>query len=141
MDRRTCKLSRSGEGLWRCKVFLAATFLTAVLFLVGARGAAGPEDALLLGAGFGEIGWLCITTFFKGGMPLQKRTTGAGGTNAKGEPSAFVGAGPSCCCEETEQGYKNNCRPFEGGLRVVAPVLRGYHIQHRVVSTTVPELS
>ena len=103
MDRRTRGLSGAGEGLRRSKSFRAATFLTVVLFLVGARGAAGPEDALLLGAGFGEIGWLCITTFVKGGMPLQKRTTGAGGTNVKGEPSAFVGAGPSCCCEKTEQ--------------------------------------
>ena len=141
MDRRTRGLSGAGEGLWRSKSVRAATFLTGVLFLVGARGAAGPEDVLLLRADLSVIGWLCITTFVKGGMPLQKRTTGAGGTNAKGEPSAFVGAGPSCCCKETEQGYKNNCRTFEGRLRVVVPVLRGYHIQHRVVSAMVPELS
>ena len=47
--------------------FLAATFLTAFLTWVEARGATDPEDALLLGADFGEIGWLCIMTFFKGG--------------------------------------------------------------------------
>lgn len=88
MDQRTCKLSGSGEGLLRFKVFLMATFLTAVLALVEARGAAGPEDTLLLEADFGEIGWLCITTFFKGGEFLQKRTIGAGGKNSKGEPSA-----------------------------------------------------
>jgi hypothetical protein len=109
--------------------------------LVGTRGAAGPEDALLLEADFGEIGWLCITTFFKGGELLQKRTTGAGGMNSKGEPSLFVGAGPSCCYKDTEQGYKNHCKPLQENLRVVVPVLRGYHIQHRVVSATVPELS
>jgi hypothetical protein len=33
-----------------------ATFLTAVLILAEARGAAGPEAALLLEADFGEIG-------------------------------------------------------------------------------------
>ena len=50
---------------------LAATFLTVVLALVGARGAADPEDTLLLEADFGEIGWLCITTVFMDGAFLQ----------------------------------------------------------------------
>ena len=71
MDRRTCELSWSGEGLRRFRVFLAATFLTVVLALVGARGAADPEDTLLLEADFGEIGWLCITTCFMDGAFLQ----------------------------------------------------------------------
>jgi hypothetical protein len=97
MDQLTCKLSWAGVGFWRFKVFLAATFLTAVLALAEARGAAGLEDALLLEADFGEIGWPCITTFFKGGEFLQKRTTGAGGRNLKGEPSSCTGSGPSCC--------------------------------------------
>jgi len=48
-----------------------ATFLTVVLALVWARGAAGSEAALILEADFGEIGWLCITTFFRGGVFLQ----------------------------------------------------------------------
>jgi hypothetical protein len=129
MDQRTCELS--GEGLRRFKVFLATTFLTAVLVLVGTREAANSgvallleadfgeigwfgitteaansEVALLLEADFGEIGWFCITTFFKGGEFLQKRTTGAGGKDSKGEPSSFVGSGPSCCCKETEQVIK-----------------------------------
>ena len=43
MNQRTCELS--GEGLWRLKVFLATTFLTAVLVLVGTRETAGPEVA------------------------------------------------------------------------------------------------
>ena len=51
--------------MWRLKVFLAATFLTAVL--AEARGAAGLEDTPLLEADLGKIGWLCITTFFKNG--------------------------------------------------------------------------
>ena len=104
MNQRTCELS--GEGLRRLKVFLATTFLTAVLVLVGTREAADPEVAWLLEADFGDIGWFCITTFFKGGEFLQKRTTGAGGKNSKGEPSSFVGSGPSCCCKETEQVIK-----------------------------------
>jgi hypothetical protein len=101
MHRHTCELS--GEGLRRFKVFLATTFLTAVLVLVGTREAATSGVALLLEADFGEIGWFCITTFFRGGEFLQKRTTGAGGKNSKGEPSSFVGSGPSCCCRETGQ--------------------------------------
>ena len=109
-----------------------------VLALVGARGAAGPEDSLLLEADFAEIGWLCITTFFKGGELLHKRTVGAGGVNSKGEPSSFVGSGPSYCCKETEQGYKLIVNRHK--TRVVVPVLRGYHIQHPVVSATVLEL-
>ena len=104
MNQRTCELS--GEGLRRLKVFLATIFLTAVLVLVGTREVADPEVAWLLEADFGEIGWFCITTFFKGGEFLQKRTIGAGGKNSKGEPSSFVGSGPSCCCKETEQVIK-----------------------------------
>ena len=56
MDQHTCKLSWSGEGFRRFKVFLVATFLTAVLALVGARGATGPDETLLLEADSGEIG-------------------------------------------------------------------------------------
>jgi hypothetical protein len=97
VNQRTCRLLWSGEGLWHVRVFLAATFLTAVLALVGARGATAPEDSLLLKADFGVIGWLCITTFLKGGEFLQKRTTGAVGMNSKGVPSSCVGSGPSCC--------------------------------------------
>jgi hypothetical protein len=63
MNQRTCELS--GEGLWCLKVFLAATFLTDILVLVGTREAADPEVAWLLEADFGEIGWCCITTFFQ----------------------------------------------------------------------------
>jgi hypothetical protein len=99
----TCKLAWTGA--LRFRVFLAATFLTTFLTWIEARGATGPEDALSLGADFGEIGWLCIMTFFKGGELWQKRTTGAGGRNLKGEPSACVGSGPSCCCQEIESGY------------------------------------
>ena len=144
INQRTCELSLSGEGLRRFRGFLAATFLTVVLCLVGTRGAAGPEDALLLEADFGEIGWLCIKTFFKGGEPLPKRTTGAAGKYVKGEPSACLGVGPFCCCKETEQNYKNHCKPLQKicnhfkETRVIVPVLRGRHIQHRVAS--VPSL-
>jgi hypothetical protein len=140
MDQRTCELS--GEGLRRLKVFLAATFLTTVLVLVGTREAADPEVAWLLEADCGDIGWFCITTFFKGGEFLQKRTTGAGGKNSKGEPSPCVGSGPSCCCKKTERVIRRIvCELHQENLQVVVPVLRGYHIQHRAVPATVPELS
>jgi hypothetical protein len=106
IEQLTYKLSGAGAGFLPFKVFLAATFLTVVLALTEARGAAGPEESLLLGADFIGIGWLCITTFLKGGEFLQKRTTGAGGRNLKGDPSSLTGSGPSCCCKETEQDYK-----------------------------------
>ena len=137
MDQRTCELS--GEGLRRLRVFLAATFLTIVLVLVGTREAADPEVAWILEADCGDIGWFCITTFLKGGEFLQKRTTGAGGKNSKGEPSLCVGSGPSCCCKKTEQVII--CELHQENLQVVVPVLRGYHIQHRAVPATVPELA
>jgi hypothetical protein len=65
MVRLTCELAWA--GVLRVRVFLTATFLTAVLARVEARGATGPKDALLLGADFGEIGWPSIITFFRGG--------------------------------------------------------------------------
>jgi hypothetical protein len=101
MNQHTCELS--GEGLRRLKILLAANFFTPVLVLVGTREAAGSEVDPLLEADFGEIGCFCIKTFFRGGEFLQKRTTGAGGKNSKGEPSSFTGSGPSSCCEEFEQ--------------------------------------
>ena len=73
VNQRTCELS--GEGLRFLTVFLATTFLTAVLVLVGTRGVADPEVALFLEADCGAIGWFCSTTFFRGGEFLQKRTT------------------------------------------------------------------
>src|SRR4051812_22091939 len=115
------------------------TFLTVLL---RARGAAGPGDPPLLEADLSEIGWLCIITFFKGGEFLQKRTTGAGGKNSKGEPSSCVGSGPSCCCKETERVIRRVIYELhQENLQVMVPVLWGYHIQHRAVSATVPELS
>src|SRR3954467_958188 len=101
MGQPTCELS--GEGLRRLKVFLAATFLVVVLVLVGTRGATGAEIPCFLEADWGVIGCFCIMTFFRGGEFWQKRTTGAGGKNSKGEPSLCVGSGPSCCCRNTEQ--------------------------------------
>src|SRR4051812_20265842 len=83
------------------------TFFTAFL---RARGAAGPGDTPLLKADLEEVGWLCIITFFRGGEFLQKRTTGAGGKNSKGEPSSCVGSGPSCCCRKTEQDFEGRCK-------------------------------
>src|SRR3954468_13890690 len=108
MRWHTCNLSWSGgEGLRRFKVFWMVTFLTVLL---RARGAAGPGDTSLLEADLGEIGWLCIITFFRGVEFLQKRTTGAAGKNSKGEPSSCVGSGPSCCCRKTEQDSEDHCK-------------------------------
>jgi hypothetical protein len=110
----TCKLSWTGA--LRFKVFLAATFLNAFLAWVEARGATGPEDALFLEADFGEIGWPCIMTCFRDGEFRQKSTTGAGGRNVKGEPSACLGSGPSCSCREIEPRFQttimNNHKKF-----------------------------
>ena len=140
MDQPTCELS--GEGLRRLKVFLAATFLTIVLVLVGTRGAADLGVAWFLEADCGVIGWFCIMTFFKGGEFLQKRTTGAGGKNSKGEPSLCVGSGPSCCCKEKEWVSRRIiCELHQENLQVVVPVPRGCHSQRRAVSAMVPELS
>src|SRR3954469_12392351 len=140
MGQPTCELS--GEGLRRLKVFLAATFLVVVLVLVGTRGATGAEIPCFLEADWGVIGCFCIMTFFRGGEFLQKRTTGAGGKNSKGEPSLCVGSGPSCCCKGKEWISKRiNCRLHQENLQVVVPVPRGCHSQHRAVSTTVPEPS
>ena len=140
MDQPTCELS--GEGLRRLKVFLAATFLTIVLVLVGTREVADLEVAWFLEADCGDIGWFCVTTFFKGGEFLQKRTTGAGGKNSKGEPSSCVGSGPSCCCKETERVIRRIIWELhQENLQVIVPVLWGYHSQHRAIPVMVPELS
>jgi hypothetical protein len=104
----TCEPSSAGVGLWRFRVFLAATFLTAVLALTEARGAADLVDTLLFEADLGVIGWLCITTFFKDGEILQKRTTGAVGRNLKGEPSSPTGSGPTCCCKEMKGHHRQS---------------------------------
>jgi hypothetical protein len=88
-----------------------------------------------LEADFGEIGWLCITTFFKGGEFLQKRTTGAGGRNLKGEPSSCTGSGPSCCCRQTEQGYNHHCEPLQENLQENLSLLWSRTKEHRVDSS------
>ena len=65
-----------GEG---CAVFLMTRLVKIFLFLVGTRGAALPENCLRLEADWGESGRTVIITFFIGGDPLQKRTSGADG--------------------------------------------------------------
>ena len=67
------------------------------------RGQLVQKLLFFLEADFGEIGWFCIITFFRGGLFLQKRTTGAVGRNSKDEPSAFLGSGPSCCCRRKDK--------------------------------------
>jgi hypothetical protein len=51
------------------------------------------------------LGWICITLFKGGGAFLPKRTTGATARKQKGDPSSFIGSGPSSRC-----GNKNGFR-------------------------------
>ena len=90
-----------GEG---CAVFLMTRLVKIFLFLVGTRGAALPENCLRLEADWGESGRTVIITFFIGGDPLQKRTSGADGRKWNGSPLFVMGSGPSCCCKQGEQG-------------------------------------
>jgi hypothetical protein len=48
------------------------------------------------------LGWICMMLFEVGGAFLLKRTTGAIGENRKGNPSSFVGSGPSSCYRNTK---------------------------------------
>ena len=86
-----------GEG---CAVFLMTRLVKIFLFLVGTRGAALPENCLCLDANWGESGRIVIITFFIGGDPLQKRTSGADGRKWNGSPLLAIGSGPSFCCKQ-----------------------------------------
>ena len=88
-----------GEG---CVVFLMTRLVKIFLFLVGTRGAAPPENCLRLEADWGESGRTVIITFFIGGDPLQKRTSGADGRKWNGSPLLATGSGPSCCCKQCQ---------------------------------------
>jgi hypothetical protein len=44
--------------------------------------------------------------FEGGGAFLPKRTTGVIGEKRKGDPSSFVGSGPSSCCRNERQNQK-----------------------------------
>ena len=86
-----------GEG---CADFLMTRLVKIFLFLVGTRGAALPENCLRLEADWGASGWTVIITFFIGGDPLQKRTSGADERKWNGSPLLATGSGPSCCCNQ-----------------------------------------
>ena len=88
-----------GEG---GAVFLMTRLVKIFLFLVGTRGAAPPEDCLRLEADRGESGRTVIITFFIGGDPLLKRTSGADGRKWNGSPLLATGYGPSCCCKQCQ---------------------------------------
>ena len=90
-----------GEG---CVVFLMTRLVKIFLFLVGTQGAAVPEVCLRLVADWGESGRTIIITFFIGGDPLQKRTSGADGRKWNDSLLFVMGSGPSCCCKQGEQG-------------------------------------
>jgi hypothetical protein len=48
--------------------------------------------------------------FEGGGAFLPKRTTGAIGKKQKGDPSSFIGSGPSSCCRNKERNQKGSIK-------------------------------
>jgi hypothetical protein len=69
-------------------------------------GAATSKDCFCLGVNFVVPGWIRMIPFDGGGAFLPKRTTGATGENWKGEPSSFLGSGPSSCCRKSKWSQK-----------------------------------
>jgi hypothetical protein len=91
----TTGISGLGEdGATSFQIFLTRIFLV----LARAQGATASEDCFRLGVSFAVLGWICMMLFEGGGMFLPKRTIGAIGKKQKGDPSSFVGSGPSSCC-------------------------------------------
>ena len=90
-----------------CAVFLMIRRVKIFLFLVGTWGAALPEVCLRLEADWGESGWTVIITFFIGGDPLQKSTSGAMGRKWNGSPLLVTGSGPSCCYNQDDQNWSS----------------------------------
>jgi hypothetical protein len=90
----TTGISGIGEdGATSFRIFLTRIFR----ILAQARGATASEDCFRLGVSFAVLGWICMMLFEGGGTFLPKRTTGAIGKKKKGDPSSFVGSGPSSC--------------------------------------------
>ena len=56
-----------------------------------------------LGSWQGQVWLNRHITFFIGGDPLQKSTSGAVGRKWNGSPVLVVGSEPSCCCWQDEQ--------------------------------------
>jgi hypothetical protein len=90
------------DGAVSFRTFLTRTFLV----LARARGAAASEDCFRLGVSFAVLGWICMMLFEGGGAFLPKRTTGAISEKRKGDPSSFIGSGPSSCCRNGKQNQK-----------------------------------
>ena len=78
--------------------FLMTRLVIIFLFLVKTWGATLAEVCLRLEADWSKSGWTVIITFFIGGDPLQKSTSGAVGRKWNGSPVLVIGSGPSCCC-------------------------------------------
>jgi hypothetical protein len=87
------------DGAVSFRTFLTRTFLV----LARTRGAEASEDCFRLGVSFAVLGWICMMLFEGGGAFLPKRTIGAIGEKRKGDPSSFVGSGPSSCCRNGKQ--------------------------------------
>jgi hypothetical protein len=52
--------------------------------------------------------------FEGGGAFLPKRTIGATGKKQKGDPSLFIGSGPSSCCRNKERNQKESNKNQKG---------------------------
>jgi hypothetical protein len=126
------------DGAVSFRTFLTRTFLV----LARVRGATASEDYLRLGVSFAVLGWICMMLFEGGGAFLPKRTTGAIGEKRKGDPSSFVGSGPSSCCRNERQDQKGFNKVKSETLVEKQYLSSGYFIfgmnllQHRTQSSS-----
>jgi hypothetical protein len=116
---------------------LTRTFLV----LARARGATASEDRFRLGVGLAVLGLICIMLFEGGGAFLPKRTTGAIGKKQKGDPSSFIGSGPSSCCRNKERNQKGFNKSQKRNVSQEAiPLRQECRIQGGSAAASDPEL-
>jgi hypothetical protein len=79
--------------------------------------------------------------FEGGGAFLPKRTTGATGKKQKGDPSSFIGSGPSSCCRNKERNQKESNKSQKRNVSQEAiPLRREFHIRNGSAAASDPEL-
>jgi hypothetical protein len=79
--------------------------------------------------------------FEGGGAFLPKRTTGATGKKQKGDPSLFIGSGPSSCCRNKEQNQKESNKSQKRNVSQEAvPLQWEFHIRDGFAAASNPEL-
>ena len=98
--------------------FLITRLVIIFLFLVKTRGATLADVCLRLEADWSKSGWTNIITFFIGGDPLQKSTSGAVGRKWNLSQVLVVGSGPFCCCWQRKQDYPRERDIEFGGNKV-----------------------